>query len=139
MLWNNNICIFIFYQKTGLSHQVMLTAFYAMLAELSISAARLAGTKNVSLNRTIFVAQVEQALANIKALLDEANAKPEHMARMTWYLTSKTEYAENLRPIGQAYKKIMGKHYPAMSVFQVVALVEDRAKVEIEVTAVIPR
>jgi len=86
-----------------------------------------------------FVAQVEQTLANIKALLDEANAKPEHMARMTWYLTSKAEYAENLRPIGQAYKKIMGKHYPAMSVVQVVALVEDRAKVEIEVTAVIPR
>jgi enamine deaminase RidA (YjgF/YER057c/UK114 family) len=86
-----------------------------------------------------FVDQVEQTLNNIKALLNEANAKPEHMARMTWYLTSKTAYIENLRPIGQVYKRIMGKNYPSMSVVMVVALVEDRAQVEIEVTAVIPR
>jgi enamine deaminase RidA (YjgF/YER057c/UK114 family) len=86
-----------------------------------------------------FVAQVEQTLVNIKALLDEANAKPEQMTRMTWYVTSKTEYKRNLRPIGQVYQKVMGKNYPAMSVVQVLALIEDRAQVEIEVTAVIPQ
>lgn len=85
-----------------------------------------------------FVAQVRQALENIAALLKEAGSGPEHMTRMTWYITSKTEYVENLRPIGQAYREVLGKNFPAMSVVQVVALVEDRAKVEIEVTAVKP-
>jgi enamine deaminase RidA (YjgF/YER057c/UK114 family) len=60
------------------------------------------------------------------------------MARMTWYLTSKRAYAKNLRPIGRVYREVMGRHFPAMSVLQVVALIEDRAQVEIEVTAVIP-
>tara|TARA_B100000768_G_scaffold158449_1_gene157029 strand:- start:129 stop:557 length:429 start_codon:yes stop_codon:yes gene_type:complete len=85
-----------------------------------------------------FVAQVKQALINVKAVLSAAGGGPEHMARMTWYLTSKRAYAENLRPIGRVYREVMGRHFPAMSVLQVVALIEDRAQVEIEVTAVIP-
>ncbi len=85
-----------------------------------------------------FVGQVQQALENIKAVLAEGQAGPEHMVRMTWYITSKADYVNNLKGIGGAYRAVMGKHFPAMSVVQVVALVEDRAKVEIEVTAVVP-
>lgn len=85
-----------------------------------------------------FVAQVRQALENIAALLKEGGAGPEHMTRMTWYITDKAAYVNNLRGIGQAYRDVMGKNFPAMSVVQVVALVEDEAKVEIEVTAVKP-
>ena len=84
-----------------------------------------------------FVEQVAQALANVKAVLAAADAGPEHMVRMTWYITDKKAYTDNQREIGQAYREVMGKHFPAMSVVQVVALVEDAAKVEIEVTAVI--
>lgn len=85
-----------------------------------------------------FVGQVRQALENIKAVLAEGGAGPEHIVRMTWYITSKSDYVNNLKSIGQAYRDVMGKNFPAMSVVQVVALVEDRAKVEIEVTAVKP-
>lgn len=85
-----------------------------------------------------FVGQTKQALINVREVLSAAGARPEHMARMTWYLTSKRDYAENLRPIGQAYREVMGRHFPAMSVFQVLALIEDRAQIEIEVTAVLP-
>ena len=85
-----------------------------------------------------FVAQVEQTLNNIVAVLAEAGAKPEHLVRMTWYVTDKKEYLANLKELGAAYKRTIGKHYPAMALVQVAGLVEDRAKVEIEATAVIP-
>jgi enamine deaminase RidA (YjgF/YER057c/UK114 family) len=85
-----------------------------------------------------FVAQVEQALANIVAVLAEADARPEHLVRLTWYVTSKQEYLSRLREVGQAYRRVIGRHFPAMTLVQVVALVEDRAKVEIEATAVVP-
>jgi enamine deaminase RidA (YjgF/YER057c/UK114 family) len=85
-----------------------------------------------------FTAQVEQTLTNIVAILAVAGARPDHLVRLTWYVTDKHEYLANLRPLGQAYKRIIGRHYPAMALVQVVALVEDRAKVEIEATAVIP-
>ena len=85
-----------------------------------------------------FVAQCRLALENIVAVLREAGAGPEHMVRMTWYLTDKREYIERGREVGAAYREIIGKHYPAMTAVQVVALMEDRAKVEIEVTAVVP-
>lgn len=85
-----------------------------------------------------FGAQVAQALRNIVAVLAEAGARPEHLVRLTWYVTDKREYLASLKAIGQAYREIIGKHYPAMALVQVVALVEDRAKVEIEATAVIP-
>lgn len=83
-----------------------------------------------------FIGQVHQALLNVRAILESADAGPEHMVRMTWYITDKSEYKNNLRPLGEAYRQVMGKYFPPMSVVQVVALVEDEAKVEIEVTAV---
>lgn len=83
-----------------------------------------------------FAAQVRQALLNIKAVLAAAGAGPEHIARMTWYITDKQVYLNNLRQIGAAYREVLGKHFPAMSVVEVSALVEDEAQVEIEVTAV---
>ena len=83
-----------------------------------------------------FVEQVHQALLNIRAVLKAGDAGPEHMVRMTWYITNKEAYISNLRSIGRVYREVMDKNFPAMSVVQVVALVEDRAQVEIEVTAV---
>ncbi len=81
--------------------------------------------------------QVRQALANIVAVLAEAGARPEHVVRLTWYVTSRDEYLAEAKAIGDAYRAVMGKHFPAMSVVQVAALIEARAKVEIEATAVI--
>jgi enamine deaminase RidA (YjgF/YER057c/UK114 family) len=85
-----------------------------------------------------FADQVELALRAIVAVLSEAGAGPEHLVRLTWYVTSKAEYLDNLKEIGRRYKAVIGRHYPAMALVQVVALVEDRAKVEIEATAVLP-
>ncbi|MBI3228967.1 MAG: RidA family protein [Burkholderiales bacterium] len=82
--------------------------------------------------------QVRQALANIVAVLAEGGARPEHIVRMTWYLVDKEEYLQQRQAIGAIYREIIGAHYPAMSVLQVAALLEERAKVEIEVTAVVP-
>jgi enamine deaminase RidA (YjgF/YER057c/UK114 family) len=82
--------------------------------------------------------QVKKALENIIAILAEADAKPEHIVRLTWYVTSRDEYHSGLREIGTAYRDVLGKHFPTMSVVQVVALMEKEAKVEIEATAVVP-
>ena len=86
-----------------------------------------------------FIAQVRQTLLNIRAVLAEAGAAPEHIVRMTWYLIDKREYIARGREVGQAYRDVLGRDYGiAMSAVQVSALMEDRAKVEIEVTAVVP-
>ena len=85
-----------------------------------------------------FAAQVRQALLNVVAVLAEAGGKPEHIARMTWYVVDKQEYVAAYKEIGAAYREIIGAHYPAMTAVQVAGLVEDRARVEIEVTAVLP-
>jgi enamine deaminase RidA (YjgF/YER057c/UK114 family) len=85
-----------------------------------------------------FAGQARQALQNVVAVLSEAGAKPEHITRMTWYVTDKHEYMNAGREVGQAFRDIIGSFNAAMSAVQVVALMEDRAKVEIEVTAVIP-
>ena len=85
-----------------------------------------------------FAEQTRQALENIVAVLAEAGAGPEHLVRLTWYVTDKQEYLDQLREVGSAYRDVIGKHYPAMSLVQVMALVEDRAKVEVEATAVLP-
>jgi enamine deaminase RidA (YjgF/YER057c/UK114 family) len=82
--------------------------------------------------------QVRQALRNVVAVIAEAGGGPEHVVRLTWYITHKTEYSACLREIGEAYREVMGYHYPAMSVLVVSALIEDGARVEIEGTAVIP-
>lgn len=82
--------------------------------------------------------QVRQALRNVVAVLAEAGARPQHVARMTWFVTDKHEYLGAQREIGQAYRDVMGAHYPAMSVVEVAGLLEDQARVEIEATAVTP-
>lgn len=85
-----------------------------------------------------FVGQVRQALLNVVAVLAEAGARPEHIVRMTWYLTDKREYLARGREIGAVFREVIGSYNAAMSAVQVSALMEDRAKVEIEVTAVMP-
>jgi enamine deaminase RidA (YjgF/YER057c/UK114 family) len=82
--------------------------------------------------------QVGQALENICTVLAQAQAGPQHIVRLTWYVTSRDEYHAELADIGAAYRAVMGKNFPTMSVVQVVALMEARAKVEIEATAVVP-
>jgi enamine deaminase RidA (YjgF/YER057c/UK114 family) len=85
-----------------------------------------------------FVGQARQALKNIVEVLAEAKAKPEHIGRMTWYVIDKKEYLAASKELSAAYREIIGPHYPAMTAVQVTALIEGQAKVEIEVTAVIP-
>lgn len=85
-----------------------------------------------------FVAQIRQTLENTIAVLKAADSKPEHVVRMTWYITSRADYLANLDAIGQVYREIMGKTFPVMAMVEVSALMEARAKVEIETTAVIP-
>lgn len=85
-----------------------------------------------------FSEQFRQALQNVVAVLAEAGAGPQHLVRLTWYITSRDEYLDQLREVGAAYSEVIGRHYPPMAVVQVVALVEARAKVEIEATAVVP-
>lgn len=82
--------------------------------------------------------QVRQALENVVAVLTEGGAKPEHIVRMTWYVTDKREYVQAYPEIGKAYKELIGCYNAAMTAVEVAALIEDRAKVEIEVTAVVP-
>jgi enamine deaminase RidA (YjgF/YER057c/UK114 family) len=86
-----------------------------------------------------FVGQVEQTLRNIVTVLAEAEARREHLVRLTWFVTDKSEYLARLPEIGKVYRTVLGSHFPAMSLVEVSALLEDRAKVEIEATAVIPR
>jgi enamine deaminase RidA (YjgF/YER057c/UK114 family) len=85
-----------------------------------------------------FVAQARQALENAVAVLAEARARPEHIVRMTWYVLDKREYLGAGAELGAAYRDVIGRHYPAMSAVQVSALMEERARVEIEITAVVP-
>ena len=85
-----------------------------------------------------FAGQVRQTLANVVAILAEADAGPQHITSMNWYFTNKAEYLANLKGIGEAYRAVIGRHFPAMAAMQVMALIEDRAKVEIQATAVVP-
>lgn len=88
---------------------------------------------------TDFIAQARQALQNILTILAEVGGRPEHIARLTWYVVNKHEYLACSKELGLVYRSLMGQHYPAMSVVQVAALIEDQARVEIEATAVIPQ
>ncbi|MDP2817169.1 MAG: RidA family protein [Polaromonas sp.] len=85
-----------------------------------------------------FIAQTRQALQNILAVLQAGGAGPEHMVRMTWYVVDRVEYIARLKELGGAYREVMGKNFPAMTCVEVSALVEERARIEIEVTAVLP-
>jgi enamine deaminase RidA (YjgF/YER057c/UK114 family) len=86
-----------------------------------------------------FVAQVRQALANVVAVVAEAGGAPAHIARLTWYITDRQEYLSRLPEVGDAYRGIMGRHFPAMTMVEVSALMEGEAKVEIEACALVPR
>lgn len=92
---------------------------------------------NCQIETDDFAEQTAQALRNVAAVLAEAGAEPWHVARMTWYITDKAAYLASRKEIGQAWREVMGRHFPAMAVVVVSALVEDRAKVEIEATAVV--
>jgi enamine deaminase RidA (YjgF/YER057c/UK114 family) len=85
-----------------------------------------------------FAAQTRQALQNVVDILAEAGARPEHVTRMTWYVTDKQAYLSSLAAVGRAYREVMGKHFPTMTLVQVAGLIEEGARVEIEATAVIP-
>jgi enamine deaminase RidA (YjgF/YER057c/UK114 family) len=85
-----------------------------------------------------FAGQAKQALKNVVAVLTEAGARPEHITRMTWYVTDKREYLAASKALGAAYREVIGRHYPAMAAVEVKGLIEDQAKLEIEVTAVVP-
>jgi len=85
-----------------------------------------------------FVEQARQALENVVAVLKEAGAGPEHIVRMTWYVLDRQEYLQAGAALGAAYRDVIGRHYPTMSAVQVTALMEERARIEIEVTAVVP-
>ena len=85
-----------------------------------------------------FAGQFRQALKNILDVLKEANGKPEHIVRLTWYVLDQNEYLNSLKGVGEAYRELMGRHYPTMAVVQVSGLVEDEARLEIEATAVVP-
>lgn len=85
-----------------------------------------------------FIAQTRQALLNIFAVLKAGGAGPEHMVRMTWYVVDRVEYVARLKELGRVYREVMGKNFPAMTCVEVSALVEERARIEIEVTAVLP-
>jgi enamine deaminase RidA (YjgF/YER057c/UK114 family) len=85
-----------------------------------------------------FAGQFKQAIRNILEVLAQANGKPEHIVRLTWYVLDKREYMNSLRAVGEAYRELMGRHYPTMAVVQVSGLVEDEARLEIEATAVVP-
>jgi enamine deaminase RidA (YjgF/YER057c/UK114 family) len=86
-----------------------------------------------------FVAQTEQALKNIVAVLASGKARPEHLVRLTWFVVDKREYESRAAEVGAAYRRVIGRHYPAMTLIEVKSLLEARAKVEIEATAVVPR
>lgn len=85
------------------------------------------------------VEQIKQTLENIKAILAEAGATPDHVVRLTWYVIDKKDYTSRLREVGEVYRAVFGRHFPSMTMIQVADLVEDQAKVEIEATAVLPR
>ena len=85
-----------------------------------------------------FIVQTRQALLNIRSVLEAGGAGPQHMARMTWYVVDRLEYISRLQELGVVYREVMGKNFPAMTCVEVAGLVEDRARIEIEVTAVLP-
>jgi len=85
-----------------------------------------------------FAGQFRQAIRNILEVLAQANGRPEHIVRLTWYVLDKREYLGSLQAVGEAYRELMGRHYPTMAVVQVSGLVEDEARLEIEATAVVP-
>jgi len=100
-------------------------------------AGQIGWNENAMLVSDDFVAQVEQALKNIIAVLAEAGGEPRHLVRLTWYLTDKSEYLARQKEIGSAYRRVIGRHFPVMTAVVVAGLIEEGAKVEIEATAIL--
>jgi len=131
-----------------MSHDILLPAGWprphgyangiAAQGRLVFVAGQIGWDENHVIRSDLLAAQVEQTLKNTLAVLAEAGAGPQHVVRMTWYITSRAEYLAAVKDIGVAWRSVMGKHYPAMAVVEVSALIESAAKVEIETTAVIP-
>lgn len=111
-----------------------------VLAEgrLVFIAGQIGWTEDAMLVGSDFIDQVERALMNIVAVLAEAGGKPHHLTRLTWFVTDKRAYVKRQKEIGDIYRRVIGRHYPAMSLIVVADLLEDGAKVEIEATAVLP-
>ena len=101
-------------------------------------AGQIGWTEDARLVGSDFVAQVERALMNVVAVLKEAGGEPRHLTRLTWFVTDKAAYVARQREIGEVYRRVIGRHFPAMSLLVVKELLEDGAKVEIEATAVLP-
>jgi enamine deaminase RidA (YjgF/YER057c/UK114 family) len=110
----------------------------AARGEMVFVAGQIGWTRDQRFETDDFVGQLRQALMNTVDVLAAAGAEPRHIVRMTWYVTDKREYLSRLAEIGRCYREIIGRHFVAMTLVQVVALVEDRAKLEIETTAVVP-
>lgn len=110
----------------------------AATGRLVFVAGQIGWNGNAEFETDDLVAQTAQALRNVVAVLNEAGALPAHIVRMTWYVTDRAEYLHRAAELGSAYREVIGRHFPAMSAVEVSALMEDRAKIEIEVTAVIP-
>ncbi len=110
----------------------------AARGELLCIAGQIGWNEREELVSSDFAQQTAQALRNVVAVLAAAGAKPEHLVRMTWYVTDKHEYSASSKRVGELYREIIGDVYPAMTLVQVAALLEDGAKVEIEATAVVP-
>jgi enamine deaminase RidA (YjgF/YER057c/UK114 family) len=102
-------------------------------------AGQIGWTAEQKLESDDFVVQTRQALANVVAVVREAGGMAEHITRLAWFVTDKREYLSRLREVGEAYRSVMGRHFPAMTMVEVSALMEDGAKVEIEASAVVPK
>jgi enamine deaminase RidA (YjgF/YER057c/UK114 family) len=116
----------------GFSHGISCKGRFVLIA------GQVGWTPQGEWKETGFAGQFRQTLENILAVLKEANGRPEHIVRLTWYVLDKHEYLSSLREVGAAYRELMGRHYPTMAVVQVGALVEGAARLEIEATAVVP-
>ncbi len=106
--------------------------------QLLFVAGQIAWNEQAELVTDDLAGQVEQALKNVVAILHEGGARPEHLVRLTWYVTDKEAYLDARKALGDVYRKIIGAHYPAMTLVEVSGLLENRSKGEIEATAVIP-
>jgi enamine deaminase RidA (YjgF/YER057c/UK114 family) len=119
-------------QPSGYAHGI------AARGRMVVTAGHIGWDENGHFHSSKLPDQVRQALRNVVAVVAEAGGRPEHIVRLTWYITDKNEYMTQLKEIGRVYREVMGGHYPAMAVVQVAGLIEVAAKVEIEATAVIP-
>jgi len=115
----------------GYSNGVMATG-----QQMIFSGGLIGWNKQCEFETDSFVGQLQQTLENIVDILREADAGPEHIVRLTWYVTDRTEYNNSLKEIGMVYREVIGRHYPPMAVVEVKGLMEERAKVEIEMTAI---